>query len=167
MPARTPMKASTKAFKASAIIVCLLAVAGAAPAWGQQFNQFVGNWSGAGTITIKDGTRERLRCRGRFTGGGNALTMGLRCASDSYTFELQSDIRADGTDISGSWNETTRQVYGTLTGRTVGSRIDASAVAAGFSAAISLYARGNSQQVSIRSPGSEISEVSVSLARGR
>jgi hypothetical protein len=160
------MKAFLNAFKTSAIIVGLLAVAGETPASAQQFNQFVGSWSGSGTITVRDGTRERLRCRGRFTGGGSALTMGLRCASDSYTFELQSDIRADGSEISGSWNETTRQVYGTLTGRAVGSRIEASAVAPGFTAAITLHARGNSQQVSIRAPGSEISEVSVSLARG-
>jgi len=50
-------------------------------------------------------------------------------------------------------------VYGSVSGRVSGSRIDASAVAAGFTAAISLTVRGSSQQVSIRSPGSEISDV--------
>jgi hypothetical protein len=92
--------------------------------------------------------------------------MGLRCASDSYKFELQSDIKAEGGNISGSWNELTRQVYGSISGRATGNRIDASAVAVGFNAAISLTARGNTQQVSIRAPGSEISEVAISLSRG-
>jgi hypothetical protein len=155
-----------KAFKTFAVAFGMLAIAGEAPAPAAQFNQFVGNWSGSGTITVRDGGRERLRCRGSFAGGGNTLSMTLRCASDSYKFELQSDVRADGNNISGSWNELTRHVYGSISGRVTGNRIDASAVAAGFTASISLAARGNSQQVSIRAPGSEISEVSISLSRG-
>jgi hypothetical protein len=129
------------------------------------FRSFLGNWAGSGTITVRDGARERLRCRGSFTGGDSALNMNLRCASDSYRFELQSDIRADGSNISGTWNEMTRHVFGSISGRATGNRIDASAVAAGFTAAIALTARGNSQQVSIRAPGSEISEVAISLSR--
>lgn len=156
-----------KAIKTVTIALGLLLVAGRTPAPAQHFNQFVGNWSGSGTLTVRDGSRERLRCRGRFTGGGNALTMGLRCASDSYNFELQSDITAEGNNISGSWNELTRRVYGSITGRATNNRIDASAVAPGFSASISLATRGNSQQVSIKAPGSEISEVAISLSRGR
>ena len=154
------------AFRVFAITLGLLIAGWATPAPAQQFNQFVGNWSGSGTITVKDGERERLRCRGQFTGGGSALNMHLRCASDSYKFELQSDIRSDGNNISGSWNELTRHVYGSISGRIAGNRIDASAVAAGFTASISLATRGNNQQVLIRAPGSEISEVSISLARG-
>jgi hypothetical protein len=155
------------AFRTLAFALGLLAIAGWTPAPAQQFRPFVGNWSGSGAITLKDGGRERLRCRGRFTGGDNVLNLGLRCASDSYNFELQSDLKADGNNISGSWNELTRNVFGSLTGRISGSRIDASAVAAGFTAAISLHARGNSQQVSIRAPGSEISDVAITLSRGR
>src|SRR5688572_29744065 len=83
--ARTRMNA----FQTFAVALGLLTIADGAPASAQQFNQFVGNWSGSGTITVRDGGRERLRCRGQFTGGSNALTMALRCASDSYRFELQ------------------------------------------------------------------------------
>ena len=152
--------------KTFAVVFALLTASGA-PASAQQFNQFVGYWSGSGTITVKDGTRERLRCRGEFAGAANALNLMLRCASDSYKFELQSDIKSDGSNISGSWNELTRHVYGSISGRVTGNRIEASAVAAGFTAAISLTARGNTQQVSIRAPGSEISEVAISLSRSR
>jgi hypothetical protein len=155
-----------KAVRTFAVALGFLVGASEVPASAAQFNQFVGNWAGSGTITIRDGARERLRCRVRFTGGNNELSLSLRCASDSYKFELQSDITADGNNISGSWNELTRHVYGTISGRTTGNRIDASAVAAGFTASISLFARGNSQQVSIRAPGSEISEVAISLSRG-
>jgi hypothetical protein len=155
------------AFKTFLIALGLLAVGGVTPAPAQQFKHFFGDWSGTGAITLRDGLRERLRCRGRFTGGGNVLNLGLRCASDSYNFELQSDLKADGSNISGSWNELTHNVYGSISGRVNGSRIDASAIAPGFTAAIALYARGNSQQVSIRAPGSEISEVAITLSRSR
>jgi hypothetical protein len=152
-----------KSFKTFAIALGLLTIAEGASA--ADFRHFLGNWAGSGTITVRDGARERLRCRGRFTNGGNSLSMGLRCASDSYHFELQSDIRSEGSNISGTWNELTRNVFGQISGRAVGNRIEASAVAAGFTASIGLTARGNSQQVSIRSPGSEITEVAISLSR--
>jgi hypothetical protein len=131
------------------------------------FSRFTGSWSGSGTITVQGGERERIRCRGTYTANqqGNTLTLGLRCASDSYKFELQSDITYDGGNISGTWNETTRQVFGSLSGQSNSSRIQATAQSVGFTASLSLTTRGNQQSVSIKSPGSEISEVAISLAR--
>jgi hypothetical protein len=141
---------------------------GQRPAWAADpFAAFAGSWSGSGTITAKDGGRERLRCRGTNSESGNSLKLGLRCASDSYKFELSSDIKYDGGSISGSWNETSRGVAGSLSGKATSTHIEASAQTVGFTASLSIALRGNSQSVSIRSPGSEISEVSVSLARGR
>src|SRR5436190_1570253 len=53
-----------------------------------------------------------------------------------------------------------------LTGSWAGQgKITAQASAVGFNASLSIATRGNSQSVSIRSPGSEISEVSISMAR--
>ena len=93
-------------------------------------------------------------------------TLSLRCASDSYKFELASDITSDGGNISGSWNETTRGVVGSLSGRATASNIQATANAVGFNASLAIHSSGNSLSVLIRSPGSEISEVSVSMAKG-
>ena len=131
------------------------------------FAHLTGSWSGQGKITVQNGSSERIRCRGTYRAGesGARLALSLRCASDSYKFELASDITYDGGNITGSWNETTRQVYGQLAGRVAGSNISAQASAVGFSASLSIVTRGNSQSVSIRSPGSEISEVSISMAR--
>ena len=131
------------------------------------FTHFVGSWSGSGTISIKDGGHERIRCRGTNTGSGNTLKLGLTCASDSYKFELTSDITNEGGNISGSWGETTRAVYGSLSGRMNSSHIQATAQSAAFTASLSISTRGNRQNVVIRSPGSEISEVAISLARSR
>ena len=129
---------------------------------------FAGNWSGSGKITVQNGSSERIRCRSSngSNASGHALSMSLRCASDSYKFELASDINSDGGNISGSWNETTRGVMGSLSGKATASTIQATANAVGFSASLAIRASGNSLSVSIRSPGSEISEVSISMTKG-
>ena len=153
---------------AIAFAIGLFILSTAAPGAAENpFAQFTGSWSGSGTITVQDGSRERIRCRGNYATNqsGDTLTVGLRCASDSYKFELQSEITYDGGSISGTWNEASRQVYGSLAGRATKSHIQATAQSVGFSATLSLTTRGNSQSVSIKSPGSEVSEVAVSLAR--
>jgi hypothetical protein len=131
------------------------------------FAHFAGNWAGNGTINDQNGSRERIRCRGHYVVGapGNTLSLSLRCASDSYKVELQSDISYDRGVIQGSWNEASRQVYGQLGGRAAANHIDAKVSSVGFNATLSLTTRGNRQEVLIRSPGSEISEVAISLSR--
>jgi hypothetical protein len=130
---------------------------------------FAGSWSGSGKITVQNGSSERIRCRSTNANNasGNAMNMSLRCASDSYKFELASDISStESGTISGSWNETTRGVMGSLSGKATASTIQATANAVGFSASLAIRASGNSLSVSIRSPGAEISEVSISMTKG-
>jgi hypothetical protein len=157
-----------KALKSTslAIILGLFTVAPNGPLAAEPFAHFTGNWSGSGTISVNGG-RERIRCRGSNTESGNTLRLGLKCASDSYRFELQSDITYERGSISGSWGEASRNVYGSLSGRMNGSHIQATAQSAAFTASLSISSRGNRQSVVIRSPGSEISEVAISLARSR
>ena len=126
---------------------------------------FSGNWLGNGTITPMNGAPERIRCRSTNRAEDRSLTLSLRCASDSYKFEFTSDVSSEGGNISGSWNEVTRGIFGQLAGRIAGGRIVATAAAVGVSASVSITVHGNSLSVSIRSPGSEISEVSVSMSR--
>ena len=128
---------------------------------------FAGQWTGSGKIVVKDGSSERIRCRSNNATKGSSLDLSLRCASDSYKFELASDIAYDAGNISGSWNETSRGVVGSLAGKATASNIQATAQAIGFTAGLTIRASGNSMTVSIRSPGSEISEVSISMSRGR
>lgn len=126
---------------------------------------FAGSWSGSGTITVQDGSRERIRCRSSNTTEGSGLSLGLRCASDSYKFEIASDLTSEGNNISGSWNETTRGVLGQLAGRVSPGRIQATASAIGFTATLLIATHSNTLSVSIKSPGSEISDVSISMAK--
>jgi len=143
----------------------LISTASAPRAAENPLGHFAGSWSGSGKIVVSNGASERIRCRGTYRPSEAGLSLSLRCASDSYKFELSSDITYEAGNISGSWNEASRGVTGSLSGKATATHIEASTQAVGFTASLSIALRGNSQSVVIRSPGSEISEVSVSMAR--
>lgn len=146
---------------AAALLAPLAAQAEPAP-----FASYAGNWSGNGTITIAEGGTERIRCRGTYTvaGGGNNLHQVLRCASDSYRFELTSDVAARGNSLSGSWSEASRNVAGTIEGSIVNGQVNALVTTNAFAATFNMSMRGNRQSVVISSKG-ELRGVNISLAR--
>jgi hypothetical protein len=140
----------------------------ASPGYAQSgpFAGMAGNWSGGGTVTLEDGSSERIRCRATYAvgAGGNGLNQNLTCASDSYKFDLRSNVIAEGGALSGTWSESSRGVNGTLQGRGGAGNFQVLASAAGFNANISLATRGNRQSVVIRSE-SQIRGASISLSR--
>jgi len=133
------------------------------------FASFAGTWSGSGTVALLNGTTERLRCQATYAvaSAGANLRQNLRCASDSYTFELRTDITAEGGRVAGLWTEATRNLQGRISGRVSAGRIDAVAEGPGFSAGIAMAPQGARQAVSIRSQGTELSQVSVTMTRAR
>jgi hypothetical protein len=133
---------------------------------GGPFAGLAGVWSGAGTVTLDDGSTERIRCRATYAvgAGGNGLQQTLTCASDSYKFNLSSNVMAQGSAISGTWSESSRNINGAIEGRAAGGAIQVVANAPGFSANISLTTRGNRQSVVIRAE-SQFRGASISLTR--
>jgi hypothetical protein len=133
------------------------------------FADLVGTWSGSGTVTLSSGASERIRCRSVYVAvdGGSTLQQDLRCASDSYRFDLRSDIsrRQDGS-LQGRWIETSRNVTGDISGRLSGDQIQARVNGPGFSASLTMSTRGERQSVSIQSAGTEVTGLSITLTRG-
>jgi hypothetical protein len=157
---------TARAIKAAGVGAALLFSVSAGHAQSSPFAGFDGSWSGNGTVSLSDGTTERIRCRATYkVDGGNALKQTLRCASDSYKFDLSSDVTSQGNQVTGSWSEASRNVYGNLQGRAGGGQIEVFVEAAGFAANLTLTTRGNRQSVSISSKG-EIRGVQISMVRG-
>lgn len=131
------------------------------------FTAMVGSWSGGGLLNTSDGNQERLRCRASYNvaGPGTELHLNLRCASQSYNFDLASYVEYHGGAISGSWTEASRNASGILSGRASGDHIEAAARGDNFSANLSLTTRGGRQSVSIRPQGTNVTSVSLSLDR--
>ena len=130
------------------------------------FAGFNGTWSGNGTVSLSDGSTERIRCKADYKvdGGGMALKQNLRCASDSYKFNLSSEVTSQGDRISGNWSEASRNVFGNLQGTAGGGQIDVFVEAAGFAANLTLRTTGNRQTVQISSKG-DIRGVNITMVK--
>lgn len=143
-------------------------ISGAAAHAAGPFDSLAGSWSGGGTIATTDGHNERIRCKAVYEVAPSGIIMHqtLRCASDSYKFDVRSSLQASGDSITGTWTETSRQVTGNVSGSMSGDRITTSVDGTGFSAALAVTTHGNSQSVSIRPTGTDIQSVSIDLRRG-
>jgi hypothetical protein len=142
----------------------LLASHAAGRAATSPFAALAGSWSGDGTMTTSGG-QERLRCRAAYqvVGGGDSLRLNLRCASESYNFNLSGEFEHRGGAISGSWSESTYNASGTISGRASGDEVQAAARGDTFSANLSLKTRGNRQAVTIQSQGAAVTGISITL----
>ena len=158
------LQASKFCFSALTAAAFAIMLSGGA-ARADSFDHLKGNWSGGGNITLANGEKERIRCRATYIPAGSNVKITLRCASDSYKFELASDITSEGGKLSGSWSEATRAVVGGITGTATASTIQATAMSPLFTANLSVRTSGSNQTVSITSPGSEIQNVTISLKR--
>ena len=112
-----------------------------------------------------DNKRERIACRANYSISekGDALTQALVCASDSYRFEISSYVVAEGRSVQGHWQETTRQVQGSLTGEVADGQFEGNVAGPGFTAELSLRTAGRKQLVSIRPQGGDIAKVEIVL----
>lgn len=130
------------------------------------FAGMAGFWSGSGSVTLDDGSTERIRCRASYAVGerGHGLNQTLTCASDSYKFDLKTNVVADGNSIRGTWSEGSRNINGSIEGRGAHGNFEVVASAPGFNANISLTTRGSRQLVVIRGEG-QFRSASISLRR--
>jgi hypothetical protein len=164
-PVANPSK-SRRLITATATLVAALAFSSAGYAQSGPFAGLAGVWSGGGTVTLDDGSSERIRCRATYAvgNGGNGLNQSLTCASDSYRFNLSSNVVSSGGSLSGTWSESSRGISGNLEGRGGTGNFQVTASAPGFSANIALRTTGNKQSVTIRAEGA-FRGASISLSR--
>lgn len=155
--------------KVAAFVSALSCAAVAQSEESKPFAGMGGNWSGSGKISVSNGITERIRCRARYDVGksGTTVDLRLRCASDSYKFELQSNVSYQNGQVSGNWTETTFGIAGRLTGAVrAGGQIDVRVESSAFSALMSVKTSGNRQSISIKAAGKEMSESNITLSRG-
>jgi hypothetical protein len=131
------------------------------------FAGMAGSWSGGGKIDLHDGTSERIRCRATYSigGGGDTLQQQLRCAGDSYRFEVTSSVENRAGSLSGSWSEAIRNVTGQISGRATGGHIHARVDAGVFTADLTVHTNCAQQSVSIVPQGTDIKLVAVTMRK--
>lgn len=131
------------------------------------FDGLAGYWAGNGRLQMSDGSAERIRCQASYAvgGGGRLMQQKLTCASDSYKFDISSNVEESGGRISGTWSEATRNVTGNVSGTMRGGSLLAQVGGPGFNASLSVVTRGTSQSVTIVPQGNDVRQISVSMKR--
>jgi hypothetical protein len=168
----TKVRAHGLAGAALAAVVALVAPNGwsqsAYAASASPFSALAGSWSGAGTMAVPDGPRERIRCRATYTvaPSGLELHQELRCASDSYRFDVSSSLVYKGGQVVGTWTERTRKASGRVSGSATGNEIRATVQGSGFSASLLLVTRGSRQTLAIRTDKADLPSFSIDLRQG-
>ena len=149
-----------------AAVAFFLAAFAASSSYAQSsaFTGMAGTWSGPGTVTLDDGSSERIRCRATYKVNGPTMEMVLTCASDAYRFNLQAAVVAAGGEVSGTWSETSRNVGGSIQGRGANGSFQVIAQAAGFSSNISLRTAGNKQSIAMRAD-SQFRAANITLSK--
>ena len=158
-------------FRGWAAALPLVAVmsSAAAPAFAAgPFTGFPGEWVGTGDVTMTDGSRDRIKCKASYSTGpsGQALNINVNCASDSYRVNIISNVVAQGSQFSGTWRETTRQVNGDVTGRVPApGEYQARLSGTGFGLELAATSNGKSQAITINSQGTDVQSVKISLRK--
>jgi len=141
-----------------AIALALTCVSHAQPA--TPFSPMAGQWTGSGSINLANGAQEPIKCRAAYDvlEQRHNLQLNIRCASDSYNFDLRGSATDNDGTITGSWSEATRNAAGTLSGRVNADQFEVVAKGGSFTATLTLVTRGDQQTVSIKTQGSEASQ---------
>ncbi|RXH26852.1 MULTISPECIES: hypothetical protein [Bradyrhizobium] len=149
---------------AAAVLFAAGIVTSESKAQSGPFAPMAGSWSGGGTVSLEDGSTERIRCRAKYAPIGPTMEMTLTCASDAYKFILSASVQSAGNAITGSWSEASRNISGSLQGRGSGGNFEVVASAASFNANIALRTSGNKQTVTMRAD-SQFRGANISMSR--
>jgi len=164
-----PLKSRAANFLRGAILVLALSsYSGGHVQAAGPFERLAGEWAGTGSIDLTSGTREALKCKAKYTVSAETLQLYIKCASDSYNFELRSTANVAAGAVTGTWSESPHGAFGTISGTAAGESIHVKAEAGNFTANLSLVTHTNSQTVAIRTanPDAGIKGATINLKRG-
>jgi hypothetical protein len=125
-----------------------------------------GSWSGAGQFRLENGKTESIRCTAHYAPkGGSALGLALRCASASSRVDLRANLATSGSRVSGTWEERSYNASGNVSGVAAGNNLRLSISGGGLSGFMVVTTTGGSQSISVRTDGSALLGVNISLRR--
>lgn len=153
-----------------AVLLWLAAAGGGHSQGATPFTRLAGQWSGKGTIELSDGSREPIRCRAAYDvlEAQKSLQLNIRCASESYSFDLRGSASYSAGAITGTWSEETRTIAGTISGKANGDRFQVTAASPSYTFGLTLSTHGDRQSVVIQPEyaNSTVRRAAFTLDRG-
>jgi hypothetical protein len=158
------------ALKSAVVVlgVSLIGAVAAAPSAyaAGPFSGIIGIWGGNGVVTYASGSKERLRCRAQYVQNSeDNLQQALKCASDSYNFQINAYFIHNDGALSGRWEELVLNIAGTVSGTAEAGRISGLLHGPGFTAGLDVTTKGNRQKVRIETPDQEIRTVEIEIRK--
>jgi len=95
-----------------------------------------GWWSGQASIQLSSAT-ESMTCRVTYIVDGPGKRFTLRCANPSWKFESVARLTSSGTNVQGSWEVTTHNLMGKVSGTRAGDTLNLN-IAGDFAATFSM-----------------------------
>jgi hypothetical protein len=149
---------------AFASILAALSISSAPANAADAFNALNGSWAGSGSASFASGETEKLRCTARYSGGGDSLSIGLKCASASAQINLTGSLDANGNKVSGDWNENSFGLSGDAHGSANGGSVRLK-ISGGANGYLTLNVSGGRHTVALSTQGTPLTGVNVSLGR--
>lgn len=154
-----------KRLAAAAVMLAVLAPDSISAASGP-FDGLQGAWSGNGMLTYSNGSQERLACSAHYASPTPTdLTQAMRCASDSYNFQINANFTSANGRLNGNWSEVVNGLGGSVSGTVSGGKIAGDITSPRFTAQLSVVTKGNTQTVDILVPVQRISRVSIEMRK--
>lgn len=129
------------------------------------FSQLEGSWRGAGRVAYRNGSKQRISCRGYYTRKGST-TMGLaiRCAAQDNKIELRASVNGQGRRLSGTWEERTFNATGNIAGSAKPGQLRMS-ISGNISGSMRISYSGTSQNVAISTSTTELKSIAIKMRR--
>lgn len=140
--------------------------AGTAAAAGP-IEELTGYWTGSGSVVLANGSTERVKCAVvyKVSEASTRIRQSLRCASADYRLDGVAELRMQGAQVSGRWEERTYSAAGDVSGRYTGSSFVLTIQGGSFSASMKVGLGSCKQSINIAPKGLEVRRVSMSLAK--
>jgi hypothetical protein len=119
-----------------AAAVAALTVGFASTSFAQQ-PSLAGSWSGGGTVTLRSGNVEKVRCRATFSPSGNGASMSASCANATAKVTQTAELtRVSATRYVGEFQNPEFNISGSIRITLSGNTLNASLSGGGGSASM-------------------------------
>ena len=133
-------------------------------AYAESLGGLAGYWQGTGRVVLESG-HEQVKCTAtnKASANGAELRMSWRCASGSFNIYVIGQLQVNGSVLSGTWEERTYNVSGTVSGRVSPELVTAHITGGGFTGTITIETRGSVQRVVFTPREGGVKGVTVTL----
>ncbi len=168
----TAMKSTGKntASKMNMLRICVsflllsVFIGGALAADKDPFAVLRGNWGGSGKMLLKDGSKERISCKARYSGSSSQLRLQINCKSNSNKVNMKARLSANGSRLLGVWEEETFKALGTIAGKIDENKITFNIAGNVLGSMVVRYSKSR-QDISIKTKAISLQSIKMRLSR--